>query len=104
MNRLFEQFLFSYDFENLYNQDAGEVKLKSSLPGQELLVFSLLSSMEGAIVTKEEIANEIWGDAWEEKYSNWAIDKLISTLRKRLKQENYPKTITSVKGRGFILN
>ena len=36
-------------------------------------------------ISREELAEVVWGDEADEKYSEWAIDKRISRLRKNLK-------------------
>lgn len=73
------------------------------LSGQELIVFKHLIENTNSIISKDIVAELIWGPAWESKYSDWAIDKLVSNLRKKLQDNNYKKTIKSFKGKGIQL-
>ncbi len=77
--------------------------LKKSFTGQETLLFKLFSASPDKIVEREEVAKTLWGDKWEEKYSDWAIDKIISTMRGKLSKYNYSKTIKTFKGQGFMM-
>jgi hypothetical protein len=75
--------------------------IRKKLSGQELLVFDLLEENRGEIVSKDRIAEALWGDAWEESYSDWAIDKVISRLRSSLESESL--TLTTFKSKGVAL-
>ena len=53
------------------------------------------------IITKETIAKELWGSEWQDKYSEWAISKLISELRKKIKPfQSY--NIKTMHNKGFL--
>jgi len=52
---------------------------------------------------REELAEIIWGRAWADKYSDWAIDQTISRLRKKLSRHNLPIRIHTERGRGYVL-
>lgn len=80
-----------------------KASFRADLSAQELIVFDLLEAKVETIVTKDDVAKAIWGDEWEDSYSDWAIDKLISNLRKKLKEAGYPKTIKAFKGKGVML-
>ncbi len=71
--------------------------------GQEMLVYRYLETAKGKIVSKEKIAEIIWGREWEQKYSDWALDKLISRLRKKVVALDIPEKIRVIKGKGIIL-
>ena len=53
------------------------------LSPQELIVYSAICTPIGKIITREEVASLLWTHK-EEKYSDWALDKVISRLRKKL--------------------
>jgi hypothetical protein len=55
------------------------------------------------IVTREQVAEHIWHENWEEKYSDWAIDQLMHRLREKLSLTKSPYTIQTKKGQGFFL-
>jgi DNA-binding winged helix-turn-helix (wHTH) protein len=52
-------------------------------------------------VGRDDIAKAIWRGEWTEKYSDWAIDKLVSKLKKKLIFSNYE--ILTIKNRGYQL-
>lgn len=62
--------------------------LKTLLPNfspQEQKVLKQLFKNKGGIVERERIARRMWNKDWTEKYSDWAIDQLISRIRQKLK-------------------
>lgn len=107
LNPLFEFFCKNYLEElipGIVNQIDHEVitNIKSSLSGLELGVFNLLFKHLGQIVPRDDIADVMWGNQWTHKYSDQAIDKLASNLRKKLSTEGL--NLKSAKGTGFILS
>lgn len=72
---------------------------KDVLSPQELGVFNLLKEKLGVIVSREDIAKELWGKDYSQKYSDWALDSLIRRLRKKLPSKN----IVTVRGKGVYL-
>ncbi len=84
-----------------YEQKSSIEKLLSDLTPQETIVFEYLKKNNEKIITREDIAKVIWGKEWVEKFSEWALDKLASNLRKKLSKHNY-KLIT-IRNRGYKL-
>ncbi len=103
MNPLFDHYLKSVDFHSADIYESSVDKLTRALTGQEQQLFNLLQVKHGKFATKDEIAQTIWGDTWQDVYSDWAIDKLVSTLRKKLVDNNYEKTIKAVRNKGIML-
>jgi len=62
-----------------------------------------LEENQGKIVSRESIAQVIWGENWETKYSDWAIDQLISTLRKQMQLIKYEGKLVTKRGEGIAL-
>lgn len=87
-----------------YLQEMGFIKLTKvdkpeNLTKNESTVFNLLSESKNKIVIFDEIADCIWKDKSEEKYSEYAITKLIERLKKKL-----PKNVIHVqRGVGYSL-
>lgn len=77
--------------------------IKPYLTGQEIIILTLLESEEGKVVEKEDIAKAVWGEDWASEYSQWALDKMISRLRKKLEKHNFKKVLKTVRGRGIVL-
>jgi hypothetical protein len=84
-------------------------KLKESrefeliLTPSEKSVLRLLESREGEVVLRDDIAKMIWVDTWTEKYSDWAIDSIISGIRKKLGGTSFGGKIMVKKKEGFYL-
>lgn len=74
--------------------------LKASLPKKEELLLKLLIRHKGKILTREQIADYVWGKHFV--VGNWAIDSLVYRLRKDLCATS-AYTIKSIKKTGFIL-
>jgi len=54
------------------------------------------------LVTRDQVAEAIWGRHYLEKYSDWSIDKSISILRKKLDALGFrSEYLTTLKKRGF---
>lgn len=77
------------------------IKLKSNPTSQEINLIRFLQKNIGKPVSRDEIAEVLWGKSWNTKYSDWAIDKAISRLRKNIISENYK--IITVKNLGYEL-
>jgi len=70
---------------------------------QELAVFRRLWQDKGRVVTRDEVAKILWGKEWEEKYSDWAIDQVISRARKKLGDRVKVSLIKTLRGKGFMI-
>jgi len=75
----------------------------ATLTVKEEAAFGLLESRRNQVVTRDEIADAIWGDASAERYSDWAIDQLIHRLKAKVGTQHSSIAIRAVRGRGFIL-
>lgn len=81
----------------------GKHNLTKSLSTKERLFLSLLLGSKKRIIPRDIIAQTIWGERWEEKYSDWAIDVLAHRLRKKLKLIGVDeKLLKTVKKKGFF--
>jgi DNA-binding winged helix-turn-helix (wHTH) protein len=70
------------------------------LTKQEQKTYDLLALKSGKIVSRDEIAQTIWGELWLKKYSDWRIDRLIYTLRQKAGGRFKLKTI---RNSGYVL-
>jgi len=78
------------------------VELKDLTVTQES-IWSVLKEKEGQIVNRDEVGQAMWGRLWEQKYSDWAIDQAIYSLRQRLIELGIEKKILTKRGKGFLL-
>lgn len=82
---------------------AGEVNIDTLFTPKEKTVMKLLISRQPHVVNRDELANALWGEKYDEFYSDWAIDQLVSRLRKKLRKVISKEPIATLKRRGFVL-
>jgi hypothetical protein len=83
-----------------YNQTV----INHVLSPSELTILHTLLTHRGTIVSRNDIATAMWGTQTDIKYSDWAIDKAISRIRKTLMTIGLPREmITTKKRQGFLL-
>lgn len=70
-----------------------------SLPPQQRLLFTWFLEHPGELLAKKVLARMLWGDHANNKYSDWALDKLISDLRKNVISSI---SIKSIKKHGYV--
>lgn len=68
---------------------------------QEYSLFSELVRDRGKLVRRDTVGQVLWGKASYEKYSDWAIDQLMSKLRRKIKSLGIDGNITTIKGVGY---
>ena len=77
---------------------------KEDFSKRELSVLQLLIDQRGVVVSRDKLADAIWGKDATFRYSDWAIDQTISRIRKKLGDNSRsPKFIKTIRGRGFKL-
>ena len=72
-----------------------------SLTAREFTILELLMRRPGAVVSREEILEQAWGER-EEPMSN-TIDVLVGRLRKKLDRPRQASRIETVRGSGYRL-
>jgi len=98
--------LFEYFIINRFDQTkvmVAELSPENYLTGQELKVFRLLEKEKPNVVSRDSIAKIMWDEAWNDKYSDWSIDKVISNTKRKLFEHSEKFTIKTYKGQGFGL-
>lgn len=78
--------------------DGQEVKL--TMREFDLLLY--LIDHKGAVCTRDEIINHVWGIKFQ--YDTGVIDVFMNSLRKKLKSDRDKGIIRTVRGVGFIAN
>ena len=82
----------------------GSFPLQNVLTQNEYKTLTLLYNNKKSLVDRDTLAKTIWGSVYLDKYSNWAIDKTISRIRKKLSTLGFNKEmIQIVKGKGYKL-
>lgn len=82
----------------------GSVAVEDQLSFQEVTVLRRLWEKIGQQVTRSEVAEVLWGKEAEEKYSDWAIDQVISKIRRKTGDVGEKRMIQTTKGVGFVLS
>ena len=72
-----------------------------SLTAREFAILETLLRRPGAVVTREEILEQAWGER-EEPMSN-TVDVLIARLRRKIDTPKKPSRIETVRGMGYRL-
>jgi len=90
------------DVKGAYEKTINGINTTLLLSKDEQLAFNCLLNNEGNCVSYEKLAETIWGDKIDEKYSLWALNKLISRLRIKIQKAGLPKkTIRTIRGKGY---
>lgn len=72
---------------------------------KEKEVMTLLIEKRNQVVTANDIAERLWAEEAQSKYSLYAISKVVERLRKRVQSQGiFPGIIETRRGQGFILN
>ncbi len=70
---------------------------------KEALLFEALRKRVFEVCTREEIIDEVWPEYKAYGISDWSIDRLISRVRVKLKKQNNPYEILTIRTRGYRL-
>jgi DNA-binding response OmpR family regulator len=68
---------------------------------KEFDVLALLDSEPGAVLTREQLINDVWDENWFG--STKMLDATIGRLRQKLEERGVPASIVTVRGVGFRL-
>ena len=84
---------------------ANDIIVTNLFSTNEQLMLIELYKNRGKILSKDEIADLIWKDNAEDKFSIWGIEQLISRLRGKLIKASFPKScIITVRNKGYKFN
>lgn len=70
---------------------------------KENTLFTLLQQNIDHICEREKIVEFVWPEYRELGVSDWAIDRLVARVRAKLKQQNSPHEIVTIRTRGYKL-
>ena len=71
---------------------------------QEIILTQLVLQKSPEIVTYDEIAQAIWKEEVEQKFSLWAITKLKQKLSKKVEKFGAKDVIKTVRNEGYALS
>lgn len=111
--------LFSRLFENFVRNRAGQpqnltidrengqlllagLPIKEKITLQEYHLLSTFLEKPNVVLSRDDIGQALWGEKSYDKYSDWAIDQIISQLRKKLEKiGTLPASLQTIRGRGY---
>lgn len=108
-----KEYLRELGFPELYNLkvhlgkliDKNRKKCMVNITPSQEKVLKLLLKQKGTVVTFEQIAQALWGSNVNDKYSLYAITKLISDIREQIRNSGiYANIIHTQRGRGYLIN
>ncbi len=70
---------------------------------KEHALFTVLQERFGSICEREEIIEAVWPETKDLGISDWAIDRLVARVRVKLKQQQSPHEIRTIRTRGYQL-
>ena len=68
---------------------------------KENLLFELLKVQIGNICDRDTIISKVWPEYQEFGVSDWAIDRLVARVRVKLREQDSPYEIVTVRTRGY---
>lgn len=74
------------------------------LTKKEHLLFTLLQAHVGDICERDSIIEAVWPEYKEFGVSDWAIDRLVARVRVKLRKQQSPYEIVTVRTRGYKLS
>jgi hypothetical protein len=68
---------------------------------QDLLLKKFFLSNTDVLIARDDVASQMWGEDWRSRYSDWALDQAIYSVKKVLPR-NY--TLKTIRNRGYIVH
>jgi len=94
---LLAHYLLSHDEQTNRKSHAAHLTRK------EHLLFKLLESHLGEICERDKIIEAVWPEYSEFGVSDWAIDRLVARVRVKLREQESPYEVVTVRTRGYKL-
>jgi DNA-binding response OmpR family regulator len=79
--------------------DDTEIKLSTT----QLAIVEELKKHAPSVVSRDGIAQIMWGAKWRDKYSDWAIDQMIYAIRAVLTKYKSPWQLKTRRGKGYYV-
>lgn len=73
------------------------------LTQKENSLFEILQQYEGKVCDRETIIEHVWSEFASIGVSDWAVDRLVARLRKKLEEMGEGYKIDTIRTRGFML-
>jgi DNA-binding winged helix-turn-helix (wHTH) protein len=76
-------------------------EIEEKFTRQEYLLLTMFLQNKGKTTSRDTIGGILWGKDSYEKYSDWAIDQIVSKLRKKIKVLGSETKLVTVRGKGY---
>jgi len=96
-SRLFQTFVLTHSERG--HDEKGYIELSK----KEHVLLELLKVKPNEITEREDIVEKVWPEYQEYGVSDWSIDRLVARLRSKLKQQEAPYEIQTIRTRGYKL-
>lgn len=116
---LFRESILYSDIEKSYSEKSGTSELEynshrgaillhgrpidEKFTHQEHQVLLEFFKNPESIISRDELGAALWGTESYDKYSDWAIDQLMSKLRRKIKELGSTTRLNTLRGRGYKL-
>lgn len=75
---------------------------KEKITLQEYLLLTSFLKKRNSVLSRDQIGQTLWGKMADEKYSDWAIDQVVSQLRKKLEKLGLSSgKLQTIRNRGY---
>ncbi len=92
-------------FFGLYLREMGhyhtKAKVTQGFTKKEQMLYDVLKEHANEICERDDIIQAVWPECNEIGVSDWALDRLVSRLRNKMKQNSDSAEIQTIKTRGF---
>lgn len=105
-----EQFigiLDAHDFHIRIDRDneivCGSLRVTMLFTSREQEVLRHLVRHNGEVIPRDTIAEYLWGNGWEDRFSDWGLDQAMKRLRQKLLDVGISRpVIKTIKGQGYM--
>lgn len=81
----------------------GNTNVEEKFTRQEYEILRFFLKEPDKLRSRDEIGEAMWGKESYDKYSDWAIDQVLSKIRKKLNDLGAGNSLATVRGRGYKL-
>ena len=102
-NHVFSPLLERYLQQGYAAGDSSSLSPELQFSPKAYKAYQHLYTHLGELINRGALAQAIWGESWEDKYSDWALDKVMSELRKNLAGHPEFGDLVTKRGAGYSL-
>jgi hypothetical protein len=77
--------------------------LSNHFTHSELRLLNFGHQHLGEVMPRDTWGEAYWQDSYDQNYSDWALDKVMSRMRTKLKTAKLPLNLVTKRGKGYVL-